>query len=170
MTEKEFNACILPLAQHIYNFAVNLTGNRTDAADITQDVMFKLWDNRNELSKIKNLRAWALKITRNLYYDTVKKYKPNYDEEQMLQNEGYDSELMHSIEQKETAALLRKIIDTLPDTQREVILLREIEELEYDEIAQITGLGLNNIRTILSRARTRVKEMLVKKYKISKYD
>lgn len=170
MTEKEFNACILPLAQHIYNFAVHLTGNRTDAADITQDVMFKLWDNRNELSKIKNLSAWALKITRNLYYDTVKKYKPIYDEEQMLQNEGYDSELMNSIEQKETAALLRKIIDTLPDTQREVILLREIEELEYDEIAQITGLGLNNIRTILSRARTRVKEMLVKKYKISKYD
>ena len=50
-------------------------------------------------------------------------------------------------------------MQTLPDTQREVILLREVEELEYDEIAQITGLGLNNIRTILSRARSRVKEL-----------
>ena len=72
MTEHEFNESILPLAQHIYDFAANLTGNRTDAADITQDVLFKLWNSRNELSKIKNLRAWALKITRNLYYDTVK--------------------------------------------------------------------------------------------------
>ena len=57
MTEHEFNESILPLAQHIYDFAANLTGNRTDAADITQDVLFKLWNSRNELSKIKNLRA-----------------------------------------------------------------------------------------------------------------
>lgn len=77
---------------------------------------------------------------------------------------------MTTIDNQETAALVRQIIETLPDTQREVILLREVEELEYDEIAQITGLGLNNIRTILSRARSRVKELLVKKYKISKYD
>lgn len=170
MTEHEFNESILPLAQHIYDFAANLTGNRTDAADITQDVLFKLWNSRNELSKIKNLRAWALKITRNLYYDTVKKYKPLYNEAQMFLHEQGASDLMTIIDNQETAALVRQIIETLPDTQREVILLREVEELEYDEIAQITGLGLNNIRTILSRARSRVKELLVKKYKISKYD
>lgn len=170
MTEKEFNESILPLARNIYDFAANLTGNRTDAADITQDVMFKLWDSRNELAKIKNLRAWALKITRNLYYDTIKKNKPIYDEAQIFQHEECTSDLLTTIDAQETAALVRQIIETLPDTQREVILLREVEELEYDEISQITGLGLNNIRTILSRARSRVKELLIKKYKISKYD
>ena len=64
------------------------------------------------------------------------------------------------------AEIVRRIIDTLPDNQREVLLLREVEELEYDEIAHITGLGLNNIRTLLSRGRAKVKEAL----KLQRYD
>lgn len=88
----------------------------------------------------------------------------------MYKNSGYDHDLLRSLEDKETAALVKQIIDTLPDNQREVVILREIEEMEYNEIAEITGLGLNNIRVLLSRARTKIKEILVKQYSISKYE
>ncbi len=170
MTEKEFQHTILPLAKQVYSFAVNMIGNTDDAADITQEVMIKLWDNRKELMHITNRKAWTLKVARNLCLDWLKKHKPAYDDGLVTQNHNYDTDLLHQIEARDTAQAVRKIIDTLPDSQREVMILRELEEMEYDEIAQITGLGLNNIRVLLSRGRAKVKEILVKHYQISKYE
>lgn len=170
MTEKEFNHIILPLAKNIYSFAANMTGNPADSADISQEVLYKLWNSRHELKRVDNPKAWALKITRNLCLDWIKKQKPIYDEKQVLTQGGYDSDLLQQIENKDTARLVQQIINTLPDNQREVMILRELEEMEYEEISQITGLGLNNIRVLLSRGRTKVKEILVHKYQISKYD
>lgn len=170
MTEKEFNHTILPLAGNVYSFALHLLGNPEDAADTTQDVMIKLWDRRKELRHVSNPKAWALKITRNLCLDWMKKQKPAYDDDQVIRNGGYDLDLLRQIEVRDTARAVRQIIDTLPENQREVMILREIEEMEFDEIAQITGLGLNNIRVLLSRGRAKVKEILVKQYQLTKYD
>lgn len=170
MTEKEFNHTILPLAKQVYSFAQNMIGNPDDAADLTQDVMIKLWNNRRELQQVNHPKAWALKITRNLCLDWLKKQRPACDEDQVIRNGGYDTDLLRKIESRDVAEAVRQIIDTLPDNQREVMILRELEELEFEEIAQITGLGLNNIRVILSRGRAKVKEILVRQYQISKYD
>lgn len=169
MTEKEFNHIILPLTKNIYAFALNMTGDKMWTADITQDVICRLWDIRNTLRKVENMKAYALKITRNICLDMLKKRQPLYCEEQVLQNGGHE-DLMQQIENKNTAEAVRKIIDTLPANQKEVILLREIEELEYEEIAKITGLGLNNIRVLLARARSKVKEILIKKYQVSGFE
>lgn len=170
MTEKEFNHSILPLAGNVYSFALNMTGNAEDAADITQDVMVKLWDDRRELKKVRHLKAWALKITRNLCLDRMKKQQPVYDDDAVVRNGGYDLDVIREIEARDTALAVREIINTLPDNQREVLILRELEELEYEEIARITGLGMNNIRVLLSRGRAKIKEVLVKKYQISKFE
>ena len=170
MKEKEFNHIVLPLAQPVWSYALNMTSDPTTSADITQEVMLRLWDHRHELPQKDNIKAYALKITRNLCLDLIKKQKPIYDEQQIDQNGGYEKDLLQQIENKDTAEVVQKIIDTLPPTQREVMILREIEEMEYDEISQITGLGLNNIRVLLSRARSKVKEILVNKYHISPFD
>lgn len=170
MTEKEFNHIVLPLAQNIWSYALNLTGDQATSADLTQEVMLRLWDTRKQLPEVSNLKAWALKITHNLCLDWLKKQKPVYDETQLSNNGGYEADLLQQITDKDTAETVKKIIDTLPPNQREVIILREIEELEYNEIAKITGLGLNNIRVLLSRARNKVKEILIKQYHISLYE
>lgn len=170
MTEKEFNHMIMPLAKQVYSFVLNMTGNPDDSADITQDVMVKLWNTRQELRQIQNPKAWTLKMARNLCLDWLKKQKPTYDTEQIIRNGGYDIDLLHQIEAQDVALAVKKIIDTLPNNQREVMILRELEEMEFDEIAQITGLGLNNIRVLLSRGRAKVQEILVKEYQISKFD
>ncbi len=57
---------ILPLTKNIYAYAQHILSNPTDAADITQEVMIKLWNTRRELKGVQNPRAWALKVTRNL--------------------------------------------------------------------------------------------------------
>ncbi|MBS6594110.1 sigma-70 family RNA polymerase sigma factor [Odoribacter splanchnicus] len=160
MTEKEFNHMILPLTKNIYAYAQHILSNPTDAADITQEVMIKLWNTRRELKGVQNPRAWALKVTRNLCLDWIKKQKPVYGGEELAQNEDYTSNPLQEIEIKDTVSLLRQIIDTLPENQREVLILREIEELEFEEIEQITGLTANHIRVLLSRGRSKVKEMM----------
>lgn len=170
MTEREFQHIILPLSKDIWTFALNITGDRTTSADVTQEVMLKLWDSRHELKKVENIKAYVLRITHNLCLDLLKKQKPIYDEEQVIRNGGYDTNLLKEIENRDTAEAVKKIIDTLPPNQKEVMILRELEELEYEEISEITGLGLNNIRVLLSRARARVKEILVKEYQLSRYD
>ena len=141
---------ILPLTKNIYAYAQHILSNPTDAADITQEVMIKLWNTRRELKGVQNPRAWALKVTRNLCLDWIKKQKPVYGGEELAQNEDYTSNPLQEIETK----------DTLPENQREVLILREIEELEFEEIEQITGLTANHIRVLLSRGRSKVKEMM----------
>lgn len=158
MTEKEFNHTILPLAENVYSFALNMIGNPDDSADITQDVMVKLWISRNELKHVDSPKAWALTITRNLCLDWLKKQKPTYDEQEAIRNGGCARDILQQLEAQETAQVVRQIIDTLPDNQREVMILREIEELEYEEIAQITGLTTNHIRVLLARGREKVRE------------
>ena len=69
---------ILPLTKNIYAYAQHILSNPTDAADITQEVMIKLWNTRRELKGVQNPRAWALKVTRNLCLDWIKKQKPVY--------------------------------------------------------------------------------------------
>lgn len=169
MTEKEFEYRIMSLSRQIYTCALNMTKDKDHAADVTQDVMLRLWDLRKELTGIENPKAYALCITRNICLDLIKKHKPIYDDEQVMHNsDSYDP--IRQIEIEDTVNVVHRIINTLPSTQREVIALREIHELEYEEIAKITGLGLNNIRVLLSRARTKIKDILVKKYQVSRYD
>lgn len=170
MTEKEFNHIVFPLADPIYSFALHLCGNPADAADLTQDVLSKLWEGRKEWKHVRNPKAWALTITRNLYLDLLKKQKPLYDDAQVEKCSPEDRDLQKWIENKDTLEAVNMIIGTLPAHQREVMVLREIEGLEFDEIAQITGLGINNIRVLLSRARSKIKEILIKKYKMSIYE
>ena len=77
---------ILPLTKNIYAYAQHILSNPTDAADITQEVMIKLWNTRRELKGVQNPRAWALKVTRNLCLDWIKKQKPVYGGEELAQS------------------------------------------------------------------------------------
>lgn len=160
MTEQEFNHTILPLAKNVYSYALHMTGNPEDASDITQDAMVKAWDKRQEFRKINHPKAWLLTMARNLCLDWLKKQKPIYNAGQLLQNEAIGPDLFREIEVQDMARIVRQIIYSLPDQQREVMILRELEEMEFEEISEITGLTLNHIRVLLSRGRTKVKEKL----------
>ncbi len=153
---------ILPMAKNIYSYVLHIVSNSSDAADLTQDIMVKLWDTRSDWQKIQNPKAWVFKVARNLCFDWLKKQKPTYCDSPINGSEGYTQDLQQEIENRDTVALIQKILHTLPDPQREVIILRDVEELEFDEIEQITGLTPNYIRVLLSRGRSKVKEMVEK--------
>jgi len=101
-------------------------------------------------------------VVRNTCLDELKKKKPIYFESTETVPHLTEAETYN--ENKEAVELVKKIIDTLPDSQREVIQMRDIDELDFDEIAKILDTDIAYIRVLLSRARKAVKAKLIKIY------
>lgn len=156
---QDFKSKIFPLKSKLYRFARWLLQNNEDAEDMVQEVFMKLWTMRETLGQYNSLEALALKMTKNMCLNKLKANKKNLVDigQQNLpaSTTTPDRELEHS----HTAHTLTQIIQSLPHQQRLVVQLREVEELEIEEIARITELTENNIRATLSIARKRIREI-----------
>ena len=163
MTEKEFKIQVLPLSSLVYPMAKRLLKTEDAACEAVQLSMVKLWENRQKLDTCRSIRAFVFRVTRNTCLDELKRKKPDaFDEFQhnLLPTSSYQLEY----DDMEAVALVRKIVEALPDGQREVLQMRDIDGLEFTEIAEILATDIAYIRVLLSRARKRVKETLEKIY------
>jgi RNA polymerase sigma factor (sigma-70 family) len=163
MQESEFKDKIIPLSSKLHRFAFFFLENGEDARDVVQEVMLKLWQNRNSLEGVENHEAYAMRMTRNKCLDMLKSVRNL----KMKTGEGYGfmrnaSEDHDSIEWKDTARLVSDLAGRLPEIQKSVIFLRDMEQREYSEISAITGLNVNAVRVTLSRARKQVRDELLK--------
>ena len=167
MEVQEFKERVLPLSQRIYRFALRILQNQHDAEDVAQEICIKLWHSRSDLGAIKNLEAFAFSMTRNLCLDKIKRKKPQYYDDRETASARYDEadlapDPAGSLEMKDTMERVNKIITDLPEQQRILVQLRDIEGLDYGEISEITGMEINAIRVGISRARKRLRETIVK--------
>ncbi len=140
-----------------------LLGSREEAEDALQDVLLRLWDNRLQLSAYQSVEALAVRITRNLCLDRLK-YRHN---KKMVAVEklaaAADARTPEQLaELSDSTRLMQRLYAELPEAQRVVLHLREVEEYSYEEIEQVTGMNVNNIRVTLSRARKQVRENYLK--------
>ncbi|MBV5348347.1 RNA polymerase sigma factor, partial [bacterium] len=147
----------------LLRFAKQILQNEEEAKDVLQDVFLKLWQKRDELGKVENLEAFAFRITRNRCLDMIRSRrtisieslkKVKFPEEESLDTDYLD--------QANSVDLVKRIITGLPDLQRTVIHLRDIEQLEFEEIAETTQMNVNAIRVNLSRARKKVRDEILK--------
>jgi RNA polymerase sigma-70 factor (ECF subfamily) len=163
MTLREFIVEIMPLKDKLFRFASRLLNDMADAEDVVQEVYLRLWAKRVELGQIRNMEAMAMTITKNLCIDLLRsKDRWNFEESD---NSALIVEPMTPydlIEMRDTASRINTMINLLPEQQRMIIHLRDVEGYDFDEIASILGLNLNVIRVNLSRARKRIKEQLIK--------
>jgi RNA polymerase sigma-70 factor (ECF subfamily) len=163
MIARDFKTNILPISNKLLRFATNFLKNGDEAKDAVQDVFLKLWQKRDELEKIENIEAYALQMTKNRCLDLIRANKTtpiSAETDRKIKEEQVDAHLQ--LEFSESANQIKKIINKLPDLQRTVMNLRDIEQLSYDEIAEITELQLNAIRVNLSRARKKVRDEFLK--------
>lgn len=162
MTTEEFKSEVLPVKNKLYRFALRLMGDTEEAQDIVQEIFLRLWSKRETLKEYRNIEAFAMTMTRNLCLDKLKSpanRKTILDES----NEMADNKTPYTMtETTDMMKVVREVMDTLPEQQRMVIHLRDVEECDFDEIAEITGLSLNNLRVILSRARKKIRDTLIK--------
>lgn len=166
MRSSEFKLLVMPYSARLYRMAFRLMGSREEAEDIVQEVYVKLWAMRNELSDYKSIEALAVRITRNLCLDQLRRRKVNYDalkaEKQKIVD--YPETPAEDLERKEKEKIIHDLIAALPEPQRSLVHLRHLEGKEYEEIAEMVNMNINAIRVSISRARKSMREMLEKQY------
>lgn len=158
MELNEFKHTVLPLRPRLLNYAHKLLENKEDAEDAVQEVLLKLWNSRRELETCHNIEAFATTLTHNVCIDLWRKHKDTCPVES-LQHSVHRQTPERLFEMKDEVRLIREIMDTLPSLQRTIMRMKDVEEYETEEIAQITGCSPEAIRSNLSRARKKVRDL-----------
>lgn len=163
MTLEMFTSQVLPLKNKLHRFATRFLGDEVEAQDVVQEVLIKVWHRREELDNVENLEAWCMTVTRNLSLDKVKSSKRKNT---VQMPEGLDvSEDNRRTPYHSTAAgdmmnKINRLMNTLPEKQRQIMQLRDIEGFSYKEISDILTLDLNQVKVNLFRARKYIREKL----------
>ena len=157
-----FKKKILPLKDKLFRYALNYLKESSVAEDVIQEVFLKLWRNRKELNKIKNIEAWSMTMTKNISLDVLKRNKAEYTDpvfikEPMMRASAPDNLL----EQSELKGSVHEIIESLSEKQRQVVFLRDIEGYSYKEISEIIGIDQNLVKVTLFRARENLRKKLL---------
>lgn len=162
MSQERFKAEILPIRDKLFHIAHKLLQEEEDAEDAVQEVLLKLWQTRDSLDRYDNAAAFATTVTKNHCLDKlrVKKRTDSLDDTHHLR-ESHDNPYLQ-LERSNTEEILRRIIKQLPQLQQEIIRMKDMEEYEVEEIAEITGTKPDAVRMNLSRARKKVREAYIK--------
>jgi RNA polymerase sigma-70 factor, ECF subfamily len=161
MTKEEFQKEVIPLGDKMYRIAFRLLGNSESAKDILQELFLKLWEMRAELHKLSSIDAFACTVIKNKCLDKLRLQKTNVDVE-ILKTQGDNPEM--AFDQSEGISEVRKVIQLLPEKQRLIMQLRDIDYCSFDEIALLLDTSVNNVRVQLCSARKWVKDELLKVY------
>ena len=158
MKEISFRNDILPLKDKLYRLALRITLDSAEAEDIVQDTMIRVWTKRDEWAQFNSIEAFCLTVARNLAIDRSQKSEAQNIElttETQEMSDGSTPE--RQLERSEQMDLVRKLINELPEKQRTIIQLRDIEEKSYKEIADVMQLTEDQVKVTLFRARQRIK-------------
>ncbi|WP_018476227.1 RNA polymerase sigma factor [Pontibacter roseus] len=163
MELQEFKTKVLPAKQKLYRLALFLLHDKEEAEDMLQDVFLKLWTQKDKLHAYNSIEAFAMSITKNLCLDKLKsrKRKQMVDVADMDIRSGDATPYQHS-ELADSMSKVNMLLAALPEQQKLVLHLRDVEGYSFEEIEQITNLTVNNLRVILSRARKSVRDGYLK--------
>lgn len=144
----------------VYNVASRITNNSADADEVTQDVFMKVYRKLGEFNFLSSFKTWVYRITVNTainYKKAVEKHvtrRSDYDS--TLRGVSTKEEARSNIDKQDKKKQVSVLLDILNPDQRACIVLREIQELNYKEIADILRVNINTVRTRLKRARQRL--------------
>ena len=159
MDASMFNSLFTALSGKLYRLAKSMLHHNEEAEDALQEVQLKLWEKHYELDAVENPEGFAMRTMRNLCLDKIRKV---HDTSEL--NEEPISKNKNPYEQTELNDLtdrIKGLIDRLPEMQRSIIRMRDVEEMEISEIAYIMKLTENAVTVNLSRARTKVKSQIL---------
>lgn len=154
-----FRNDILPLKDKLFRLALRITMNRAEAEDVVQDTMLRVWGRRDEWEGMESVEAYCLTVCRNLAIDRSQ-LKESQNEELTESNANTpDSADPYSLcVHNEQMALIHRLISGLPEKQRTILQLRDVEGKSYKEIADIVGVSEEQVKVNLFRARQKIKQ------------
>ena len=156
MTQETFRYTVFILRDEMFRFAKRFVMSSDEAEDVVQDLMIKFWQKKDDLEKFGNLKSYALKSVRNECLNRLKHHevKLGFADMQFHRSELYSMEVNNMREQ------IIGFINRLPEKQKMVIHLKDVEEYEVSEISEIMEMEENAVRVNLMRARQKVKEQI----------
>jgi len=158
MPTASFKEELLGEIKNLRAFAVSLSGSVSLADDLVQEALLRAWSNSDKFQPGTSLRAWLFTILRNLYYSNYRKHA-----REVQDSDGfYARRLAVSGDQESHLDLedFRQVLRRLPAEQREVLMLIGASGLSYEEAAKVCEVGIGTIKSRLSRARSKLVELL----------
>jgi RNA polymerase sigma factor (sigma-70 family) len=164
MNSEVFETRVLPTKNKLFRFAFRLLGSQEEARDVVQEVMIKVWNGREQIAAIDNMEAWCMRITKNLSLDRLRSKQRRITDPM---EEGFEIKQesltpYERTELNENMQQINQLMTALPDKQRQVMHLRDVEGYSYNEICEIMELDMNQVKVNLFRARNAVRERLLK--------
>lgn len=161
MNQSEFLQIVMPFKDKLFRLAKRLLISEQEAEDATQEVLLKLWTKKKAMKNYRNVEAFSMTMIKNYCFDRLKSKQAQTTK--LIDNTfSKQTSLEKNLEIKDSVDWVSRIIETLPDNQRLIIQLRDIEQLSLEEIVEITKMTPVNVRVTLSRARKTIKEQLLK--------
>lgn len=162
MNQNEFMQLVNPFKDKLFRVAKRLLVSTEEAEDATQEILVKLWNKNENLEQYNSVEALAITMTKNYCLDQLKSKRAS--NMKIVHNNFTDREagLDKKVEDRDTWNWVEKIINDLPEQQKLIVQMRDIEEMEFEEIAKILEMSEQAVRTSLSRARKIIRETMVK--------
>jgi RNA polymerase sigma-70 factor (ECF subfamily) len=165
MTQSEFLEIVLPFKDKLYRLAKRLLISSEEAEDATQEVLLKLWSSRKKISGYASVEAFAMTMTRNFCLDRLKSRQAGNLKLVHSNFTDGSSSLQQQVEARDSLDWVARIMDELPEQQRMVLQLRDVESYEFAEIEKMLDMQPTAVRVTLSRARKAVREKLLEKHR-----
>ncbi|MEZ4912022.1 MAG: RNA polymerase sigma factor [Saprospiraceae bacterium] len=164
MQREKISILDLPFKDKLYRFALNIVGNTFDAEDIMQELLIKIWNRQEQYSTLDNKEAWCMTVTRNLAIDKVRGRKvQTNDIDDFHHLRDQDETQDKKLESSERFGFVMDLVNALPEKQRMIIHLRDVEGYSYKEIADMLETSLEFVKVSLHRARKSLKDELLKR-------
>ena len=153
MTTDEFIRSYLTLGDKLYRLAFHLLGSQEEAEDAVQDLFIKVWGRKDDLDRVNSPQAWCLTLLRNLCIDRLRARQRTVPLEENITEEEVPR---RSLRIRETLSAIR----VLPPGSRELLRMRLIEGLSYDEISQKTGFSKVALRVAFHRLKKQLRKKI----------
>ena len=162
MTQAEFLNIVMPFKDKVFRLAKRILVSQEEAEDATQEILLKLWKNKLKIGEYKNIEAFSMTMTKNFCLD---KLKSKHSQNLKIVHSNYQDKnvsLQKQVELNDSVGWVSKIMEELPEQQKIILQLRDIEQYEFSEISKMLDINETAIRVSLSRARKTLREKLTK--------
>ncbi len=158
MTERRFHSDYLTLAESLYRIAYYILESEAEAEDAVQELYLKLWKMRDGLDGIRNPKAYATRLLKNICINRIRQAVKERETEPEKPDSQYGPD--ERIDARERLNKVLEAVKALPERQRKILILHTVEGLSYEETAKLAGCDYLSCRVLLARARAKLKSIV----------
>ena len=162
MNQLEFVNLVQPFKNKVFRLARRLLISVEEAEDVTQEMLMRLWNKKENLEQYKSVEAFAMTMTKNYCLDQLKSKRASHLKIENREFNDNSINLENQVENEDTLNWVERILEQLPVQQKMIVQMRDIEDYDFEKIAEILEMNETAVRVALSRARKTLREAILK--------